>query len=121
MAQTILLLSQGERTEVRGILPAPLDAHPIAVCRYLAKAAKGRCRGAQVLSVCHQQVVYLYPVPLGKALTKGELSLFRRLCLNEAPPVGYPVHMGINTDAGLAKAERYDKVRRLPAHAPELQ
>lgn len=88
------------------------------------QSASGTVRGnrrAEMLPVCHQQIVNPQPETWREDLAQFCLGLFRSSGLHIPPPVADAVHMSINTDTRLIEAEGNHKVGSFPPYPLELE
>jgi hypothetical protein len=91
------------------------NSHSLAVLSNFATGTEGTDRLAKILAIGDKQIVERYPIPARELLPKSHLGIFRRLCRNIAKPVRNSVHVRIDSNSSLSKAERDDNVRGLPS------
>jgi hypothetical protein len=76
---------------------------------------------ADVLAEWNQQIVKGDPVFGGKFLAQSLLALVRRLGLDIAPSIAYPVHVNVHANAGLTVSDCHDQVGRLSSYTGQSQ
>ena len=97
------------------------NADALAIHRNFAFRTERADWLAKILPVRNKQVVKHDPVAPWQFLSQCHLGVVRRLRLDISQPVGNPMNMRIDRNAGLPKRQRHDDVRCLATDTRQFQ